>query len=425
MRLPHFTSQLECVAIFGNGVSGNACAHLLTELGIKWEIFDQKGPLLPANVSNFSACVYSPGFPPYHPWLKTFYKAQVPCLNELEFASLFLKNPIIAITGTNGKTSVTECLAQLFNQIGQKSLAVGNNGRVLSSTVGHVSDDTQLICEISSFQAWGLRHMPIKQVIWTNIAPDHLNYHRGFSHYFNSKMNLVRRCLQNNGQILLGSSVRPLCSLSHPDIHFVSVPSKAELAQWEQFPLSYSAGQRENFYTLKNFCTLNHIPFAELQDCFQKFQQAPHRLHYVTRIGEMEFWEDSKATNLHALQAALESCKNATNVHWVLGGQSKGEDLTEYVKTFAHYPQVRQIYFIGDTGAPLYLLFKASPDIHATCVLVQDLAHVFEKIHVSDQPVKFIFCPGFASWDQFKNYAQRGEAFEKEISLFAQRGGIK
>ena len=425
INLPFSLPCLNRVAILGGGISGAACSQLLTHLGIKWEIFDQNEVPLPSTVSHFSLCVYSPGFPPYHPWLKAFYRAKVPCINELDFASLFLKNPIIAVTGTNGKTSVTECLAQLFNQMGQTALAVGNNGKALSQVVGKVPAHTKIVCEISSFQAWGLKYLNPEQVIWTNIAPDHINYHRHFSHYFNSKLHLTKLCLQNNGYALLGPSLRSFLTIYHPRIYTLQAPNEEDLRQMEQFKLGYSVGQQENFYMLKNFCKLSHIPTRELHRCLLKFKQPPHRLHLVKRIKGMNFWEDSKATNLHALQAALESFKKDSNVHWVLGGQSKGEDLTTYVEAFSHYPNVRKIYFIGDTGPQLYHLFTRAPRIRAQCILAHHLNDVFKELRPDTQGVQFVFCPGFSSWDQFKNYAERGEYFEKGISKLAQSLTVK
>ncbi|MDR2769584.1 MAG: UDP-N-acetylmuramoyl-L-alanine--D-glutamate ligase [Puniceicoccales bacterium] len=411
--------SLKPVAVLGKGVSGLACARLLEHLHIPYEIFDQNGSQLPKNIQQFALCIFSPGFSPYHPWLKSFYKARILCVNELDFAVTYLENPLIAVTGTNGKTSVTECLSQIFLQQGQPVLAVGNNGDALSNVVLQgISWDTYLLCEVSSFQAWGLKYLVPSQVLWTNLSSDHLNYHRSFSHYLRSKAHLARRCLEGGGRVFLGPSLQKLlrAGLHHPHAHFIPVPTANDRHWVQQFPLKFSVGQLENFHMLKYFCEFNKIPLRVLEYCLHRFKQPSHRLHKVRTIRRVEFWEDSKATNLHALQAALDSFKNCPNVHWILGGQSKGEFLDDYVKIFEKYPNVQKIYLIGATGPHLYTLFLKHTSIRAACILSASLENIFKALRVGDEKAAIVFSPGFASWDQFENYAERGAYFETLVA---------
>ncbi|MDR2396615.1 MAG: UDP-N-acetylmuramoyl-L-alanine--D-glutamate ligase [Puniceicoccales bacterium] len=414
---------LKPVAILGKGVSGLACARLLKHLNIPYEIFDQQGPQLPVNIQQFALCIFSPGFPPYHPWLKSFYRAYILCVNELDFAATYLENPLIAVTGTNGKTSVTECLSQIFLQQGQAALAVGNNGDALSNIVLQgVSRDAYLLCEVSSFQAWGLRYLSPSQVLWTNLSSDHLNYHRSFSHYLRSKAHLARRCLEGEGHVFFGPSLQNLLhvDLHHPHAHFMPVPTASDQHWVQQFPLKFSVGQMENFHILKYFCEFNKIPFQILEHCLRRFKQPSHRLHKVGTVQRVEFWEDSKATNLHALQAALDSFKDCPNIHWILGGQSKGEHLNDYVKVFEKYPNVQKIYLIGETGSHLYALFSKNTSIHATCILSGSLKNIFKTLRIDEEKAAIVFSPGFASWDQFKNYAERGAYFETLVAQISE-----
>ncbi|MDR1254912.1 MAG: UDP-N-acetylmuramoyl-L-alanine--D-glutamate ligase [Puniceicoccales bacterium] len=411
--------SLKPVAILGKGVSGLACARLLEHLHIPYEIFDQQGPRLPENIQQFALCIFSPGFSPHHPWLKSFYRARILCVNELDFAATYLENPLIAVTGTNGKTSVTECLSQIFLQQGQSALAVGNNGSALSNIVLQgVSRDTYLVCEVSSFQAWGLRYLAPSQVLWTNLSPDHLNYHRNFSHYLQSKAHLAKLCLANGGHVFLGPSLQNLLhgNLRHPQAHFIPVPTEDDRHWVQQFPLKFSVGQVENFHILKYFCEFNKIPLRILEHCLHRFKQPLHRLHKVRTVRRIEFWEDSKATNLHATQAALASFKDYPNVHWILGGQSKGEHLNDYVNVFEKYSNVQKIYLIGETGPRLYALFLKNTSMHATCILSGSLENVFKSLCTHDEKATIVFSPGFASWDQFSNYAERGTYFETLVA---------
>ena len=426
------------VGIFGLGLSGQGAAVLCKNLGFPYEIVDEhKGNLREPHFERYGFCVFSPGFSKRHPWWIQAEASGILCFTEIDFAASCLKNKVIAVTGTNGKTSTVEMVTQLLRASGQQALAVGNNGHVLSKAVaeGHLPEDGVFVCEISSFQAEALKLLHPVCTLFTNIAPDHLLYHGNFENYLSAKKNLLNLTA---GPIICGNTLHSYLQ-GIPNIHFAESPKN--LQHWlAKFPYSYSFGQRENFALMRAFAEQFQIPLTLLEQCLERFAQPPHRLYCCYKWNGVEFWNDSKGTNLHAVQAALESFKDKTHVHWILGGKPKGENVVLFAETFNRYPNVTRIYFVGETGNTLYDLRH---QFNAETILCRDLDTVFKRFksylalsmkgdsdHFKEDfthavnantersmrlhaPHYLVLSPGFSSLDQFKSFEQRGEVFER------------
>ena len=177
------------VAILGNGKSGQGALALLRKIGWDSVIYDQlENDFCASDVGKTSLVIYSPGFVSDHPWIELAQNSGKPVLSEVDFAAKFLDTDIVAITGTNGKSSLTTILAHVWNKIGRDCFAGGNLGEPLSSIL--TNQDTSksiLFLEMSSFQARGLQVLKPAHTLWTNYSADHLNYHGSLRDYFLSK----------------------------------------------------------------------------------------------------------------------------------------------------------------------------------------------------------------------------------------------
>ena len=409
------------IGIFGNGLSGKGVAHLCEKLHLPYEIIDERQSSPTPHFGRYGLCVFSPGFPPNHPWRREAQKANIPCVTELDFAASCFDNPVIAVTGTNGKTSVTEILARLLHNSGKEVLSVGNNGTVLSDIVadGRLSPQGVYVCEVSSFQAQFLKFLHPTYTLWTNFAPDHLNWHGDLKNYFFAKYNLLKRTKKT---CFCGNALKEAFQsfeIQIPAASVVFAPPAEELNDWlAQFPLCFSQGQRDNFALVHTFAQHLKIDEATLRRTLEEFQQPPHRLHCCRRIGETTFWNDSKGTNLHAVQAALESLKDLPNLWWILGGGGKGEDLDGFIQTLNRYP-VQTVCLIGETGREL--MQKAS-EFKAKVIHAEKLQNVFRHLP-TDKTFTLVLSPGFTSWDQFKSFEERGELFEKLVRDYVPSSG--
>jgi len=407
------------VAIFGGGLSGGAVHELLGLLGVRARIFDeQPGPGGPRDFTRSEAAqsrlvVFSPGFVPDHPWLRTARAAGCTCLGELDFASLFWPGRLVAITGTNGKTTLTEFLTHALNTSGADAYAVGNVGFPFSRLLTFKLDpaaDAIAVCEVSSFQAETLQHFRPDATLWTNFAEDHLERHPDLAAYFAAKWNLVERT--RAGGVLAGASVQ-----RQARAYGRTLPPEACVASEGAAPDPRLAGtvferypQRENFLLAQAWWRHAGRPEPALYAAARAFALGRHRM---TRIGEfrgVSFWNDSKATNFHAVEAALAAFPGP--VHLIAGGKAKGGDLAAFVRRIA--PKTRHAWLIGDTRAVLAACCVANRIPHTVCATLDEAVRgAYAAARPGDH---ILLSPAFASFDMFRGYADRGNQFEKLVS---------
>jgi len=407
----------EPVAIFGGGVSGQAVRELLRALGARCEIFDEKAGS--GTASRFDRAqaalhrlvVFSPGFAPDHPWLQAAEAAGCLCLGELDFASLFWRGRLVAITGTNGKTTLTEFLTHALNVGGEPAFAVGNVGFPFSRLPLQTSAvDAVAVCEVSSFQAETLRHFRADATLWTNFAEDHLERHPGLKSYFSAKWNLVDRT--GAGAVFAGSSVQRFArtfGLWLPPEAWVSTEEAAPDARLGGTPFALYP-QYENFLLALAWWRHTGRPEAVLYSAARSFRLGRHRLALVGELVGVSFWNDSKATNFHAVEAALATFPAA--VHLILGGKSKGGDLRAFVGRIAD--KSRHLWLIGETRIPLAALCAEKQIPHTVCASLEEAVRGAAAAARPGEPV--VLSPAFASFDMFRSYADRGDQFEKLVA---------
>jgi UDP-N-acetylmuramoylalanine--D-glutamate ligase len=211
-EIPEFLSTrlTKPAGVLGAGVSGSGALELLSRIGATAEVYDAKGKEFDADAAGrHGVVVFSPGFHLHHPWLELARKAGCICMAEIDFAALFWRGRIVAVTGTNGKTTLAEFLAHALVSSGLRARACGNNGLAFSRLAADENGGTPediAVCEVSSFQAEQLGHLWADAVLWTNFAEDHLERHPGLEAYFMAKWELVLRT--RTGRFLAGTSVQ-------------------------------------------------------------------------------------------------------------------------------------------------------------------------------------------------------------------------
>jgi UDP-N-acetylmuramoylalanine--D-glutamate ligase len=405
------------VAIFGAGLSGQGVQALMRNLGLPAVVYDQNGvQFSAAKTKDHALVVFSPGFAANHPWLTMACAAGVECMGELDFAALFWRGQIIAVTGTNGKTTLTEFLTHALRHVWETAHAVGNIGRpfsrlVADTTGGNATDIA--ICEVSSFQAETIQHFRADAVLWTNFAEDHLDRHSSMDSYFNAKWALVGRTADAN--VFAGSSVyrsarRFNCSLPMAAwIETEDQPADPALGGtvFAEYP------QRENYLLASAWWQHSKRDSALLLAAAKTFRLGRHRLAQLGTFAGVTYWNDSKATNFHAVEAALSGFK--APVHLILGGKSKGGDVSAFVTRIGG--AVRSIQLIGETRQDLALACAAQQIPHQVCdsldaALQQAAASAKKGEHV-------LLSPGFASFDMFQSYEDRGDQFEHLVRNLA------
>lgn len=412
------------VAIFGGAVSGLAVRDLLAKHGIASVIYDAKGgegartDFGEAEARGHSLVVYSPGFAQNHPWIVAARREDALCLGELDLAALFWTGPVVAVTGTNGKTTITEFLAFAHKRRGGDAVAVGNVGYPFSRIHESAANRTPLaVCEVSSFQAEDIRHFAPGALLWTNFDEDHLDRHPSLESYFRAKFKLVDRL--SGRRLIVGESVVAAAKKFGMELPaYTEVATRAEVEGLVPEGVFSSYPQQENYAIVRRYWLAEGLPLRALDDAARVFTPVRHRLAKAAEIGEVEFWNDSKGTNFHAVQGALPGFAG-TPVFWIGGGKCKGGGIRAFAESVA--PYVDSGYFIGETGPELAEVFaeKGRPaGVFKTLGEAVNAAH--RAAAATGRRAVVLFSPGFSSFDMFKSYAERGIAFEQAV--FALRG---
>lgn len=411
------------VAILGAGVSGQGVLELLGAIGGGGLLYDEKAEgaehtFTAREAARHGLVIFSPGFAPEHPWLVTARAADCLCLGELDFASLFWRGELVAVTGTNGKTTLTEFLTHALRAAGRRAFATGNIGYPLSRLVinqnaglaapaatGH-AQPAIAVCEVSSFQAETLAHLRPTATLWTNFAEDHLERHRSLETYFAAKARLLDRTAPD--AVFVGTSVQ-----AHAVRLGRALPASAALATEGRPADARLAGtvfagypQYENFLLAAAWWRHAGLPEAALFEAARAFQAGAHRLARVGEKRGVAFWNDSKATNFHAVEAALATFPQP--VLWIGGGKAKGGDLAAFIARIA--AKVRHAFLIGETSP---VLAGHCREAHVPATLCPSLGGAvqaaFAQASAGDH---IVLSPGFASFDMFRGYDDRGRQFE-------------
>ncbi len=386
----------------------------MRELGAEPVVFDAaaaegaRPAFTAADAERHRLVLFSPGFAPTHPWLSLARTCGALSLGELDFAALFWRGALIAVTGTNGKTTTTEFLTHALTAAGRDATATGNIGFPLSQLVvdrAGGGPESIAVCEVSSFQAETFRHFRADSVLWTNFAEDHLERHGTMEHYFLAKWRLLERCI--GGHVHVGTSVRLFAErigqTLPPD---ACVPTEGEPGDLLlQGTLFADYPQRENFLLVAAWWRASGLRESILYAAARTFAPARHRLEQVGEHAGITWWNDSKATNFHAAEAAIARFQQP--VLLLAGGKSKGGDISGFVRRIA--PRVRHVALLGETRHALAAACAGCGLAHTVCDDLAAAVRTLAGIAVAGDHV--LLSPGFASLDQFKSYADRGDQF--------------
>lgn len=409
--------HLDCpVAILGWGISGRAAGQAVRAAGGHAQAYDRAGPegssrdFTAKDAARHRLVLFSPGFHAQHPWLEIARAEGCACLPEMDLGALLWPGAVLVVTGTNGKTTLTEFLAHALRTDGMEAVACGNQGYPLTCLHERVqAEDTVAVVEVSSFQAETLQHLRPHALLWTNFDEDHLDRHGNMTHYFEAKWRLVG--LLRRPRLVVGKTVASWARREGKQLPLFTVVADAESARGSLPPGSAldSGPQRENWAVARAYWEQEGFEPGSLQEAVRSFELPRHRLAQVRVVEGVRFWNDSKSTNFLATLAALEHFERP--VWWIGGGRGKGGDLAAFVRALA--PRIRGAFLIGETAPAIACQLEDAAIAATVCEnLQQAVAQAFTAAATSDTVV---FSPGFSSHDLFANYAERGVAFEGAV----------
>ena len=426
------------IAVLGAGRSGRAAARLAMKHGGRVCVFDTSPAITgwPEDIPLHAGAtqedghafradlvVISPGIETDCPFVKSFGREGVETIGEMELASRFYRGKIIAITGTNGKTTTTSLVEKILLRAGKKAVACGNYGVPMAEVLLRDAVPDVLALEVSSFQLETIRDFHPDVAVWLNFAPDHMDRYTAVEDYYKAKLHIFNNQTKNDLAVVRFGEHLP--ALKAPVRTFSSESPEADLYYREPLvmgggsPLLNLAGtslsQRhnaENVMAAVLACRHLGIPAETAAEVLEEFTPPSHRGEAVRTLDGVLWLNDSKATNLHALEAALKS-QNAPVV-LIAGGKDKGLDYLPLRPMLKE--KVRACVVFGQIADQLYDSFSpAAPTEKAA-----DVADCVEKARLLARPGDTVlFSPGTSSFDMFTGYAQRGQAFRDAVNALS------
>lgn len=369
----------------------------------------------------------SPGVP-YLPELEAARQKGVAILSEIELAFKFLKGKIVGITGTNGKSTTATLTHKIIKEGGFRSHLAGNIGTPLIQFVDYSQPDDIYVTELSSFQLRYIDEFRAAVSVFLNISLDHLDWHTDFDDYYESKKNLLLNQKKDDTAILNRDDPHIWDLRNMGEYHVYGFSQERELSHgcWIQndwiilanekqeklMPTAETpllgAHNRENIMASALVGLVFGIPSSDLKESIKGFEGLEHRLEKVLTLGEVEFYNDSKATNVNATLKSIQSFSRP--IILILGGRDKGGNfslLREPVKE-----RVKTIILIGEAKD------KIEKSLNATVPVMRasDLAEAVRFAHSLALPGEVVLlAPGCTSFDMFRNFEDRGRAFKTEV----------
>jgi len=380
---------------------------------------------------NANVVMKSPGIPDTVDAVQYFVKKGVPVVSEIEFAAEYTNAIIIGITGTNGKTTTTLLTGHILQQ---GNLDVGIAGNIGDSFAKMVAEEDRVyyVLEISSFQLDGIVKFRPHIAIITGITPDHLDRYDGvFENYVASKFRIamnqthedyliydgdsdvINQWLKNN---TVASRLLPF-SIEKPieDGAFLKDKEIQVLTNKEVFKMSTETFALQGMHNIKNamaastVAQLLNIRKQTIRECLENFQGAEHRLEKVLKIHNVQYINDSKATNVNATFYALDSMESPTV--WIVGGQDKGNDYSTLMPLVRE--KVKAIICLGIDNSRIIESFGRIVDLMVETVSMQEAVKMAYKIAKKGDAV--LLSPACASFDLFTNYEDRGSQFKEAV----------
>ena len=441
------------VLVVGLGKSGVASALFMKKQGARVTVSDTKSgdelrneiPVLLDNgitvetgghgdrtFQGQDLIVVSPGVPVDAPPLVQARSLGENVIGEIELAAQFLPGPIVAITGSNGKTTTTTLTGEIMTASGFPALVGGNIGTPAISLAERAKPGTVIVLEISSFQLETIQSFRPKVAVVLNVTPDHLDRHRTFEIYAAAKTRIFENQQSEDCAVLNAddSTCVAMSKKTRAQIYWFSRQNEVERGAWvrdENIVFRDGSGQREIMQVseipLKGAHNLENVLAAvcasvlmgcsaeKIRQAVHGFKAVEHRLEFVASIGGVDYYNDSKATNVDATIKALESFPS--NIHLIVGGKDKGSDYT--VLNDLLRQRVKRVYTIGAAAGEIESQIKGAEVVHA-----ETLENAIRQAHSSAQAGDVVLlAPACASFDQFKSYEHRGRVFKDAVQAMA------
>ena len=441
------------VLVVGSGISGVAATELLKKKNVNVVLFDGNkeldltalrekhpvfadvkiilGELTAEDRSGLDLVVLSPGVPTDLPMVEDLKKDGIPIWGEIELAYHFAKGRIVAITGTNGKTTTTALCGEIMANYYRDVKVVGNIGIPYTSVAADTTDETVTVAEISSFQLETIHtfHPAVSAIL--NITPDHLNRHHTMECYIKTKERIAENQTEDEVCVLNYEDevLRAFGETLHTNVLYFSSRQKLDRGLYlDGEDIYYADGENTtkviNVNELNILGTHNYdnvmaatgmalslgVPMDKIVEVLKRFQAVEHRIEYVTEKRGVKFYNDSKGTNPDAAIKGICAMNRPTLL--IGGGYDKQSEYDEWIESFGG--KVKLLVLIGQTREKIAACARAHGfENIVLCDTFEEAIDTCYRNAVSGDAV--LLSPACASWGMFKNYEERGRIFKEYV----------
>jgi UDP-N-acetylmuramoylalanine--D-glutamate ligase len=382
------------VAVVAADRSPDAAVGRLADAGVEVRLGSEEEALL----EGVQLVVKSPGVPAGSPLAAAARTRGIPIWSEVELGYRLLPgNPLIGVTGTNGKTTTTELLGAILRAAGRRVEVAGNVGRALTGVAEQIEPGATVVCELSSFQLEDVHEFACDVAVLLNLEPDHLDRHGTLAAYRDAKLRIFDRAR---------AKIVPR-GMGLDGIEFAADdPLPAE-------PLMPGLHNRENAAAATAAARAAGVGDDAIAAALSTFAGVPHRLELVRELRGVRYVNDSKATNAAAARRGVMAYDSPLRL--ILGGSLKGEDFAPFARELP--ANVRSIYLIGEATDELAAALDSASRSYSRD---DDLEHALAHAHADAQAGDIVLLsPAAASFDQFDDFEQRGDAFRQLVEELA------
>jgi UDP-N-acetylmuramoylalanine--D-glutamate ligase len=381
---------------------------------------------------NQDLIIVSPGVPAKLAALELARSRKIPVWSEIELAWRLLRGKLVAITGSNGKTTTTALVGHILKSAKIPVLVGGNIGTPLLASVEASSDSTVTVAEVSSFQLETIEAFRPDVGVLLNLTPDHIDRHGSFEEYARAKQRMFENMLDRDAAVLNADDAQAAQrGPQHGQVYWFSRQKRVAagsflrddqivfrrdgeenvLMRRSDIPLR-GEHNLENVLAAATASILAGAPMDAIAGAVRSFPGVEHRLEFVTEIRGVAFYNDSKATNVDATLKAIDAFAGALYV--ILGGKDKGSDYTPLREPLRQ--KARQVLLIGAAADKIAAQIEGSAPLEHAGTLERAIAMAFEQAAPGDT---VLLAPACASFDQFENYEHRGRMFKELVAQLA------
>ena len=441
------------VLVFGSGISGIGAAGLLEERGVSVTLYDGNDKLdveeirgkmkdgaktdivlgeFPEELlGKLDLVIISPGVPTDLPIVNRMRESDIPVVGEIELAYELGKGEVLAITGTNGKTTTTALLGEIMKAVYDSAFVVGNIGIPYTNVVDETRDDSVIVAEMSSFQLESIVDFRPRVSAILNITPDHLNRHHTMEAYIQAKKNVAINqtaedtCVLNyedevlrefgetlQTKVLYFSSKRKLDKgiyLDDGNIIYRN-PDECLVCNVKELKL-LGVHNYENVMAAVAMAAAYGVPMDSIRKTIKEFAGVEHRIEFVAEKNGVAYYNDSKGTNPDAAIRGIQAMNRPT--YLIGGGYDKQSEYKEWIESFDG--KVKKLLLIGQTREKIA---KEAEECGFTDIMLLDTFEdaVLTAAKLAEPGEAVLLSPACASWGMFKNYEERGDKFKEIVN---------